>query len=63
MKARMIGWMGALLALLALAAPAWAADAPILKELSGAERERVAKLIEGARKEGGLDYMSHFVQV
>lgn len=63
MKARICGWVFACLAALALAVPAGAADAPILRELSGAERERVAKLIEGARKEGRLDYMSHFVQV
>ncbi|MBI3128678.1 MAG: ABC transporter substrate-binding protein [Candidatus Tectomicrobia bacterium] len=63
MKARMMIWLGAAVAALALSVPAGAADAPILKELSGAERERVAKLIEGAKKEGNLDYMSHFVQV
>ena len=63
MKARMIGWVGAFLAALALAAPAGAADAPILKELSGAERERVAKLIEGAKKEGAFNFMSHYISV
>ncbi|MEK6710580.1 MAG: hypothetical protein AABZ64_08370, partial [Nitrospinota bacterium] len=63
MKARMIGWIGAFLAALALAAPARAADAPILRELQGAERERVAKLIEAAKKEGQLDYVSHYLQV
>jgi iron(III) transport system substrate-binding protein len=60
-----IGWgfLGVLVAL-ALAAGSFpsvaqAADPPALRGLSGAERERVAKLIEGARKEGGLMYLTH----
>ena len=35
------------------------ADPPALQGLSGQERERVAQLIEGARKEGGLMFLSH----
>jgi len=44
-----------------LAGPAWAAEAPILSTLQGAEKARVAKLIEGAKKEGTFSYTSNFV--
>lgn len=39
----------------------WAADPPALQDLSGKERERVAKLIEGAKKEGEVVWFSHSV--
>ena len=60
-----IGWgfFGVFLALTlavgSFPSAARAADPPALQGLSGAERERVAKLIEGARKEGGLMYLTH----
>jgi iron(III) transport system substrate-binding protein len=38
-------------------APLTAADAPILGELSGAERDRVAGLIQAARQEGQLNWL------
>lgn len=40
-------------------APRAKAEAPILKELSGAEKTRVAKLIEGANKEGSLVFITN----
>ncbi len=45
------------------AAPAasGAADAPILATLTGAERDRVAGLIEGARKEGELSWIDAII--
>lgn len=51
--------MAVVLAAVALPISARAAEPPALQGLSGAERERVAKLIEGARKEGDFMFLSH----
>ncbi len=41
----------------------WAADAPILQTLEGKEKERVAGLIEAARKEGKLVWATNSLNV
>ncbi len=48
---------------LSLASPAWAAEAPILKSLSGAEKASVAKLIAGAKKEGSFSWATNLAPV
>lgn len=57
------GMIVAFVALVGLSGFAWAADAPILKSLQGAEKARVAKLIEGAKKEGAFSWSTNFVPV
>jgi ABC-type Fe3+ transport system substrate-binding protein len=57
------GMIPAFAALVVLSGSVWAAEAPILKSLSGAEKERVATLIEGAKKEGAFSWVANFVPV
>ena len=52
-----------LAAVFTLGGTARAAEAPILKELKGAEKARVAKLIEGARKEGNFSWATNLAPV
>ena len=59
-------WLGmalAFAALVGLSGAAWAAEAPILKSLSGAEKARVAKLIAGAKKEGSFSWATNLAPV
>ncbi|MEK6710813.1 MAG: extracellular solute-binding protein [Nitrospinota bacterium] len=58
---RLASWAGALALAWGLAAapPAPAAEPPALQGLSGAAKERVAKLIEGAKKEGEVVVISN----
>ncbi|MFQ5894620.1 MAG: ABC transporter substrate-binding protein [Nitrospinota bacterium] len=48
---------------MALAVPAWAAEAPVLKELKGPERERVERLIRAAKREGAFLWTTNLAPV
>ncbi len=66
MRSRSFGFLRVIVvaaAILGLAMPAWAAEAPILKMLKGAEKARVAKLIAGAKKEGSFSWATNLAPV
>jgi iron(III) transport system substrate-binding protein len=66
MKSRGFGLLGIIVTaaiILGLAMPVWAAEAPILKSLSGAEKARVAKLIAGAKKEALFSWATNLAPV
>jgi iron(III) transport system substrate-binding protein len=52
----------ALVVVVGFSGPSWAAS-PILDTLSGAEKARVAKLIEGAKKEGSFSWATNLAPV
>ncbi|MBT4095060.1 MAG: hypothetical protein HOE85_13930, partial [Nitrospinaceae bacterium] len=65
MKKHSSRWLGMVLALVVVvgfSGPSWAAS-PILDTLSGAEKARVAKLIEGAKKEGSFSWATNLAPV
>ena len=57
------GMIPAFAAIVVFSGSVWAAESPILNSLSGAEKERVAKLIEGAKKEGAYSWATNFVPI
>ncbi len=66
MKSRGFGLLGIFVVTavtLSLAMPVWAAEAPILQSLKGAEKARVAKLIAGAKKEGVFSWATNLAPV
>lgn len=60
---RLVGTIVMAVAILGFAMPTWSAEAPILKDLKGAEKARVAKLIEGAKKEGAFSWATNLAPV
>jgi ABC-type Fe3+ transport system substrate-binding protein len=62
LNSRLTGMILALVAVICFTAPSWAGS-PILSTLSGAEKARVAKLIEGAKKEGKFSWATNLAPV